>query len=147
MRFVSLVLILSQFLCAAALAQEARHFTRPREAVDAMIAAVAARDAQALAGLYVADALVMSPNQPVISGRPAIRDVWAQNFANGYSALNVLQMRTESGADRALTLLLWEATFSRPGQPDQTLRGRSALYIAREPEGWLISADMWHPAP
>lgn len=128
-------------------AQDARHFNSPRAAVDAMTAAVAAQNADAVAGLYVADALVMGPNQPVISGRAAIRDIWARNFANGYSALNVLQMRTDTGADRALTLILWEATIRRAGQADQIVRGRSALYIAREEQGWLISADFWHPAP
>ena len=141
-------LILVFLACATAVnAQTARHFSRPREAVEPMVAAVAARDADAVAGLYVADAIVMGPNAPVIAGRAEIRDTWARNFANGYSALSIVQMRTESGTDRALTLLVWDATITAPGRPAQTVRGRSMLYIAREPEGWLISADMWHPAP
>ena len=131
---------------SAATAQAARHFSRPREAVDAMVAAVAARDADAMAGLYAEDAIVLSPNQPLTGGRAAIRDSWLRNFANGYSALSILQMRTEAGTDRAVTLMIWEATISPPGRDAQTIRGRSMIYAKRVAEGWIISADMWQPA-
>ena len=148
MRFLKSALLVGLFLSAfSAAAQTGRPFTTPNEALNRMVAAVAARDADAVASLYVADALVLGPNAPVIAGRQAIRDTWARNFANGYSALNILQQRTESGADRALTLILWEATITATGRPDQTVRGRSMLYIARDGDGWLISADSWHPAP
>ncbi len=142
------ILVLTLILAAfSAHAQTGRHFSSPSEALSRMVAAVASRDADAVASLYVADAIVLGPNSPVISGRQAIRDTWARNFANGYSALTILQQRTESGADRALTLIIWEATITPTGRPAQTVRGRSMLYIAREAEGWLFSADMWQPAP
>lgn len=148
MRMLRPLLFLTLFFGAfCAHAQSGRPFATPNEALTRLVAAVAARDADAVASLYVADALVLGPNAPVIAGRQAIRDVWAGNFANGYSALNILQQRTESGPDRALTLILWEATITAAGRPDQIVRGRSMLYVARDGEGWLISADMWHPAP
>ncbi len=149
MRFAKSLLILALVLTSAGsvAAQSARHFTRPREAVDAMVAAVAARDADAMAGLYADDGIILGPNQPLIGGRQAIRDAWLRNFAGGYSALTILQLRTEVGTDRAASVMVWEATIAPPGQAVQTVRGRSILYAMRQPEGWIISADMWQPAP
>ncbi|MCB1395534.1 MAG: DUF4440 domain-containing protein [Rhodobacteraceae bacterium] len=144
------ILILAFCTLFAALpvaAQTAQPFANPREAIDRMIAAVAARDANAVAALYADEAIVLGPNQGVTAGRTAIRDSWLRSFTGGYSALNVLQQRAEAGTDRGAVLMVWEATIERQGQAPQVVRGRSLLYVTRQAEGWLISADMWQPAP
>jgi len=136
-RFTPLLILLLS-LATAASAQVAR----PREAADRMVAAAAARDADAIAALYATGAILLGPNQPVTSGREAIRDSWLRSFAGGYSALSIVEARTETGADRAAMALVWEATI----QP-QVVRGRSLIYFTQTAQGWLISADMWQPAP
>ncbi len=120
---------------------------RPREAADRMVAAVAARDADAIAALYATGAILLGPNQPVTSGREAIRDSWLRSFAGGYSALSIVEARTETGADRAAMALVWEATIQPQGGAAQVVRGRSLIYFTQTAQGWLISADMWQPAP
>lgn len=137
-------LILFFFLTFPAFAQPV---AVPREAAAAMVAAVEARDADAVAALYTAEAIVLSPGQPPVAGRDAIRDAWARNFAAGYSRLEVDQVRTETGADRAAMLFTWQATIAQPGRDPMTLRGRSLLYLIRQDAGWLISADSWHQVP
>ncbi|WP_417625558.1 SgcJ/EcaC family oxidoreductase [Pararhodobacter aggregans] len=114
----------------------------PREAADRMVAAVAARDAAAVAALYAPEAIVLVASQPVIAGREAIGQAWARNFAGGYAALAILQARTDTGSDRAAMVILWEATIRPQGAAPQTIRGRSLLYFIRAAQGWLISADM-----
>lgn len=148
MRFAKPFLILVLFLTApAAWAQQSRPFANVQEAVDAMIAAVASRDANAIAGLYAEDAIVLSPNRDATAGRAAIRDSWVRSFAAGYSALRVGRVRTERGTDRAASVFVWEATIAAQGSAAQTLRGRTILYLKQVEGGWLISADMWQQAP
>ena len=149
MRFIQSLFILAFVLASAvaANAQQTRQISRPSEAIEAMIAAVTARDADAVAALYTEGAIVLGPNQPVVSGRAAIRESWARNFASGYSVLAVTDSRTETGTDRAALVMLWTATIAPQGSAPQQVRGRSILYFQRQAEGWIISADMWQPAP
>lgn len=141
MRLLTPLLALLLTLATTATAQ----VERPREAADRMVAAVAARDANAVAALYAQDAIILGPNRPVTAGQDSIRDSWARNFAGGYAALSILQARTEMGTDRAATVMLWEATIQPQGAAAQIVRGRSLLYFTLTPNGWLISADMWQP--
>jgi uncharacterized protein (TIGR02246 family) len=128
---------------------EARPLPNPRDAAEVFVAAVANRDAAAIAAIYATDAIVLSPNQNPLAGREAIRAAWAQNFAAGYSAIRFgEQQRTERGTDRAAHLFVWEAMITPPGGAAQTtLRGRTLLYLSAVEGGWLISADIWQPIP
>lgn len=112
-----------------------------------MIAAVAARDANAVAALYAEDGIILGAGQPVVAGRAAIRDSWIQSFASGYARLEVARPRTERGADRAAMVFGWRATIQPNGQAAQQVNGRSMLYFTLTEGGWLISADMWQLAP
>lgn len=141
-RFTPLLILLLSLATAAS-----AEVARPREAADRMVAAVAARDADAIAALYATGAILLGPNQPVTSGREAIRDSWLRSFAGGYSALSIVDARTETGADRAALALIWEATIQQQGGAAQVVRGRSLIYFTQNAQGWLISADMWQPAP
>lgn len=149
MRFTNFLipLTLSLFLGATLSAQTPTPVANPREAVDVMIAAVTARDANAIAGLYAEDGILLGAGRPVVAGREAIRDAWLQNFASGYSVLEVARPRTERGADRAAMVFVWRATIQPNGQAAQYVNGRSMLYFTHDEGGWLISADMWQPVP
>jgi len=147
MRFLTYfsALIFSLFVGSAIQAQTATPVASPDDAIEVMIAAVAARDANAVAGLYAEDAVVLGSGRPVTAGRTAIRDSWLQSFAGGYSALQVGRPRTERGADRAAMIFAWQATIQQSGQAPQQVQGRSMLYFKRVEGGWIISADMWQP--
>ncbi|MFT5743746.1 MAG: hypothetical protein ACI86S_001819 [Paracoccaceae bacterium] len=149
MRILALGLasLLSLFLGTASYAQTETPVADPRDFVEAMIAAVEARDPDSIAGLYAEDAIVLSSGRPVVAGRPAIRDLWVQNFAGGYARLETASPRTERGADRALMIFVWRATIQPNGQDAQQINGRSMVYFTLEEGEWLISADMWQPVP
>ena len=149
MRFTLFILSLTLNLLfgGTSFAQTATPSANPQDAVEAMVTAVAARDANAIAALYTEDALLLGVNAGVVSGREAIRNVWTNNFSSGYSALEIGRPRTERGADRALVVFVWQATI-RPSDASETfIQGRTMLYFVLGEGGWLISADMWQPAP
>lgn len=141
MPFAKIFLFLALLLPLGATQAQAQ-MSNPRAAGDLMMAAVRAQDPAAVAALYASDALVLPSNGAPIQGRDAIAQAWAGNFAGGYSDLNILQQRTESGTDRAATVMIWEATIQPQGGQAQTFRGRSLFYFTQTDDGWLISADM-----
>ncbi|MCB1390737.1 MAG: SgcJ/EcaC family oxidoreductase [Rhodobacteraceae bacterium] len=135
------------FALAAGFSAASAQVPTPRDAVDRMSAAVAARDAAAVAALYASDAIVLGPGQAVMSGRDAIQRSWGHNLAGGYSSLTIRQAVTETGSDRAAMLVVWDARIEQAGGQGYTVHGRSLIYFTRTPQGWLISADMWQEAP
>ncbi|WP_417597883.1 YybH family protein [Pararhodobacter oceanensis] len=139
-------LLISAILGLAVTLPAQAQVANPRDAIPPMVAAVEARDANAIAALYTEDAIILGAGRPVVAGREAIRDSWIQSFAGGYSVLEVGRPRTERGADRALMVFLWQATIQPEGGEAQQIVGRSMLYFTRVEGGWLISADMWQPA-
>lgn len=149
MRFTHFMLTLTFSLLfgGAVAAQTATPSTDPADAVAAMITAVAVHDANAIAALYTEDALLLGVNAGVVSGRAAIRDVWVNNFSSGYSVLETGRPRTERGDDRALVVFVWQATIRPSGADETFVHGRTMLYFTLVDGGWLISADMWQPAP
>ena len=116
----------------------------PRDAADAMAAAVAAQDADAIARLYMPDAILLGPGASLVAGQDAIRAVWVQNLKGGMRALTFDDVRTEHGTDRAAVTWTWTAGMAWSGQ---SFTGRSLVYFSLTPDGWRISADMWQPAP
>lgn len=87
------------------------------------------------------------PGQPVIAGRDAIRAFRARSVAGGHAARRFVQARAETGSDRAAMAPVWEATIQPQGASVQGIRGRSPVRFTQTPQGWLISADVWQPAP
>lgn len=147
MRRAALIAVFLAGLAMPALAQTAaRPLSAPREATEVFAAAVAARDAGAIAAMYAEDAIVLSSAQNPVAGREAIRAAWEANFAAGYSAIIFGQnQRTDRGTDRAAHLFVWEATLSPADVQPRQMRGRTLLYLTAVDGGWLISADIWQP--
>lgn len=137
--------LLCLILCAGPAA--AQPFATPQEAVDRMVAAVEARDAGAMAGLYLDTALIMVPGEPALEGPEEIRAAWERAFADGFSQLVIGTPRNRRGSDRAASVYLWEALIAPPGEPARRLRARTLLHLEAVEGGWLIAAEMWQPAP
>ena len=128
-------------------AQTAPALLDPRDAAGAMTQAVAAQDANAVAALYLPEAILLGPGLPPVAGQAAIRDVWARNFAAGFATLTFDDIRLARGQDSAAIVWTWTGRIAPQGQPVQVLRGRSLVYFTLTPDGWRISADMWQAAP
>ena len=131
----------------ASLQAMAETLPEPRAAGRAMSAAVAERDAQGIAALYLPKAILLGPGQPAVVGHAAIQALWEANFAAGFRNLSFSDIAEEQGTDRAAVLWTWAAEIGPAGQPAHVLRGRSLLYFTLTPEGWRITADMWQPVP
>lgn len=140
-------LTLGLILAFAASGAFAQPFAHPQEAVERMMAASAAQDAEAMAALYAEDALLLVPGQPAVEGRSEIRAAWADAFADGFGDLIIGTPRNRRGAEAAASVYLWAAQVSAADGQRTTLRGRTLLFLQQVGDGWLISAEMWQPVP
>jgi len=121
----------------------------PKDAAEVFVKATAAGDAGAIAALYTADAILLPPGAPPVSGRNAIKAVFAQNFSAGANTIAFTNVRSEIGQDRAAVFWQWRSEIKQAsGQVVRSI-GQSLVYFRRVDGLWLISADMFHvrPAP
>lgn len=109
--------------------------------------ATAAGDADAIAALYAPDAIFLAPNTPVISGRAAIRAVFARNFRAGANTIEFTHVRVDGAGDRAVVVWSWKSQIRPASGEPRGMHGRSMVYFVKSADGWLISADMMQPAP
>lgn len=92
-----------------------------------------ARDAAALAALFMEDGLVLSNGKPPVRGRAAIREAYATG--GGPLALRALAYATEGRVGYIVG-----AFGGKPGEPDS---GKFVLALRRGADGkWLIAADI-----
>jgi len=119
----------------------------PREAPGLISAATAAGDADALARLYAPNAVLLTPQGKIVSGRDAIRAVFAANHALGPNKLRVVDAQADVDGNRALLLMSWELRIEPANRPPIEARGRSMVYFTRSAEGWQIAADMFQNLP
>lgn len=113
---------------------------------DAYNAAFAASDANALATLYVDDAVRIPPDEPIETGVTAIQAELATFFAdNDY----VLDEVTVDDVQASGNLVVIRATFREHWTPkaggDTTQQtGRWITVWGRQPDGtWKITTEMW----
>lgn len=118
---------------------------------EAWMAAAARRDADAIAALYTPDALLLSPNRPVISGRDGIR-AWFLALP-AFSKMATDTVEVEGRADLAVARATFAMTLPLPGRPAIEERGKILQVLRRQPDGrWLIwresfSSDTPRPPP
>jgi uncharacterized protein (TIGR02246 family) len=114
------------------------------------LAAAARKDADAVAALYTPDALLMSPNRPVISGREGVRDWFAA--LPDFTRMATTLVEVEGRGDLAVTRSTFAMTLELPGRPAINERGKILQVLRRQPDGrWLIwresfSSDTPRPA-
>lgn len=106
-------------------------------------AAMAARDADAVAALYGERALLLMPEGPIAAGRDQIRAVYARNFANSGLRMTPAETRADGDAAHAVVLWIWNAEIARPGGEPLRRRIRALLHLKAAPEGWQIAADLY----
>jgi uncharacterized protein (TIGR02246 family) len=118
---------------------------------EAWMAAAARRDADAIAGLYTADALLLPPNRPAVSGRDGIR-AWFLALP-AFSRMATDTVEIDGRADLAVARATFAMTLPLPGQPAIEERGKILQVLRRQPDGrWLIwresfSSDTPRPPP
>lgn len=113
----------------------------PHAAADGWIAAFNSGDAAGLALMYTADAQILPPDQPIVSGHEAVEAFW-QNANPGTVRLEV------SGVEAARLGRYWfrQGTYTSKdeteGQPEF---GKFIELWAPQDNNWLLYRQMWSP--
>jgi len=147
--FGKLQLILLGAIVAAACAPEAPD-TAADEAVlkadpVAWFEAYGAGNADAVANLYAADALLMAPGAAGVRGRPAIREYIASDIALSKAGGVVMNLGEVTGVGVAGDTGWLSGTFSAAdGSGAIVDRGKFLSVYSRTGEGWKLIRDTWN---
>ena len=99
------------------------------------------KNADAVAALYTENAQLLPPGPPVVNGRAAIRDFWANDIATGGSTFAITTDSSGIAGDWAWRSGPWTATAA-DGSPAGT--GKFLEVWQRTSEGWKLHRDIWN---
>ena len=106
---------------------------------------IRAQDAARLvAAFYTADAVVMPPDQPMVSGQEQIKGFWQAMFGAGLrdGALEIVQV--EASGDLACEVGKYTLTIDPTGAAPVLAQGKYLVVHRRQPDGsWKAIADMF----
>jgi len=123
-----------------------------RRAIDALwtksIAAAKAGDAAALTAMYTADAVLIDPSMPTITGRAKIgkmfRDLFATTKLVDYSHVETA-FDVSGGGDLAVENGTYTETVQERGKPPAPASARYTLVFKKVNGQWLIARDVATP--
>lgn len=115
--------------------------------------AARAKDVERVLSFYAADAAVLPPNTPMVSGKKAIRATWSKFVGTPGFAINWQTSRVEiaRAGDLAYQLATFEVSVTDPRGKPVTDRGKYIAVWKKQPDAtWKVVADIWNsdlPAP
>jgi uncharacterized protein (TIGR02246 family) len=114
-----------------------------RDMVTAWNGYIAARNDSAIAALYAADAVLMAPNMPTVTGRDAIRQFWA-GFWPAKPDLKLTPREVVVAGDLAVESGIYSLSML-PG-PDgiSTDNGKYVDIWRRGRDGWKVVRDIYN---
>ena len=106
---------------------------------------VRARNATALVeAFYAEDALVLPPDQPMVSGRTRIAEFWEQMFRMGLREAALETLRVEASGDLAVEIGRYTLMLGPEGPGAVEARGKYLVTYRRRADGtWKAAADMF----
>ena len=108
-----------------------------RSAASRFISAFNAANADAVAGFYTDDAVLLVPNAPISKGNAAIRDAYRAFFGTGHPTLNFAADRIVQSGDVA-----YEYGHYTMGMGSMNDQGNYVTVWRRQPNGdWKIVED------
>jgi ketosteroid isomerase-like protein len=116
---------------------------------EAAVAAAAAnwekayneKNADAVAAVYTEDAQLLPPGPPVVNGRAAIREFWANDIAASNMTFAVTADASGVAGDWAWRSGPWRGTAA-DGSPAGT--GKFVEIWHRTKDGWQLHRDIWN---
>jgi ketosteroid isomerase-like protein len=99
------------------------------------------KNADAVAALYTEDAQLLPPGPPVVNGRAAIREFWANDITTGNSTFAIQTDASGLAGDWAWRSGPWQAKAA-DGSPNGT--GKFVEIWHRTPTGWQLHRDIWN---
>jgi hypothetical protein len=97
-----------------------------------------------VAALYAENGVVMPPNEPVVVGRSAIKDVLAQ-FAAMKAQLTLTSTAVSANGPLAVERGTYSVTFTPPGaKAPVTDTGKYLVHWHRIDGKWMLVDDIWN---
>jgi ketosteroid isomerase-like protein len=106
----------------------------------------ARRNFDALDQIYTADARILPPGAPMISGRPAIKKFWADMIpgANAVAA-ELSSVDVMQAGDGIVEIGRAVLTVAPPGQGEAAMEVKYVVYWREEDGRWKWHVDIWNP--
>lgn len=116
-----------------------------RDLVRRWDAAIAAKDLDAVAGMYMEDAVLMPPNAPLVRGRAAIRSGWSDMFQTPGFSLSVTPTTVDVAAsgDMAEEVGTWRFSGETPQGP-MSDEGKYVVVWKKVDGEWKVSSDIFN---
>ena len=130
-------------VCAGRLSLHAQ--TTPTELLNALERADNASDLEGVLRLYGDDAVLLPPNEPLVTGKPAIRARYTQLFAKTRMELRFAPEDVQ--ADSSLAVLRGRTIgkrVSNDGSKTEDLGNKFLMVLKRVGGDWRIAALMWN---
>ena len=125
-----------------------------RQADDASLKAIAAKQLDATVSFYDEGASLFIPNAPIATGREEIRKAWTQMFAVPGFILSPKTTKVEvaRSGDLAYAQGSYEFSANDPQGAPLSDRGKFVVVWKKQADGaWKVVADIWNsdlpPAP
>jgi uncharacterized protein (TIGR02246 family) len=107
-----------------------------------------AADAEGIAALYTADAVLMAPNYERIRGRRAIQGLWQRFFDAGVSDFDINTVELDVGERRASEYGTFSLTAPDGKGGRLTSTGKYIVLWRRDRDGvWRLHRDIWNNDP
>jgi ketosteroid isomerase-like protein len=103
------------------------------------------RNFAALDDIYTADARILPPGAPMITGREAIRKFWTDlvQLANATSAI-LASVDVMPAGDGAVEIGKATLTVQPPDQPATQMEVKYVVYWQQEGNRWKWHVDIWN---
>lgn len=109
------------------------------QVIDAYLDAYRRNDADAIAGLYASDAVLLPPGHSLVTGRDDIRVYWRRGMESDFT-MDTVRIEVAPGSGYVVGRY-----YVPPGGDDQAETGKFVIALRREPDGvWRITADIWN---
>jgi ketosteroid isomerase-like protein len=106
---------------------------------------VGKRNFSALDQVYTADARILPPGSPMVSGRPAIKKFWSDlvQSANAKSAM-LTSVDVMSAGEGLVEIGRAVLTVEPEGQPSTQMEVKYVVYWRQEDGRWKWYVDIWN---
>jgi uncharacterized protein (TIGR02246 family) len=103
-------------------------------------------DIAGVAALYTADARLMPPDAPMMSGTEAIEAFWQAAMKMGIkeATLESIDVESSDGSDLATEIGKFTLSIETPGGERVAQTGKYIVLWKREDGTWKLHADIWN---
>jgi ketosteroid isomerase-like protein len=105
-------------------------------------------DAGAVSQLYLENAYLLPPGEPLVKGRDGIREKYDKGFKSGmkFTDVSLRTLEVSRGGDFAYEVGVFAMTLEMPGAPGPvTMRGKyTAVWKVQADQSVKYTLDMWN---